>query len=96
MTTLAEVFDSLKYRVEVDKHGTRRHFNGMGQLHREDGPAVILKTGSKLWFQNGELHRTDGPAVSWASGNMEWWINGVQYTESEYCLQLKTWSTHAY
>ena len=114
MTTLAELFDSLKHRIEVDPQtGTRKYYNAAGQLHREngpaveydsdskawyqndirhreDGPAVILKTGSKLWFQNGELHRTDGPAVEWSDGGREWWIHGVQYTESEYCLQLKT------
>ena len=90
MTSEEEVYDALKYRVEVDRLGNKRYYTHSGQLHREDGPAVILKTGSKFWFQNGELHREDGPAVTWTSGNMEWWINGVQYTESEYCLQIKT------
>ena len=91
MTTEAEVYEALKYCVEVDpKTGACRYRNAAGQLHREAGPAVILKNGSKLWFQNGDLHRTDGPAVTWGNGTKEWWINGVQYTESEYCLQLKT------
>ena len=46
MTTDAALFDSLKYRVVVDEYGTRRHFNGMGQLHREDGPAVEYPSGT--------------------------------------------------
>ena len=89
MTTDAALFDSLKYRVVVGPDGTRKYYNSAGQLHCEDGPAVILKNGSKFWFQNGDLHRTDGPAVTWTSGNMEWWINGVQYTQQEYRTQLK-------
>ena len=84
MTTLAELFDTLKYRVEVDRLGNKRYYTHSGQLHREDGPAVILKTGSKLWFQNGELHRTTGPAVALTNRTTTWWIHGVQYTKQEY------------
>ena len=90
MTTNAELYEALKYRVEVGCLGNKRYYHHSGQLHREEGPAVILKNGSKFWYQNGELHREDGPAITWANGNMEWWINGVQYTQQEYRTQLKT------
>lgn len=36
-----------------------------GQLHREDGPAVIQKMGNfylKSWYYKGKLHRDGGPA----------------------------------
>ena len=89
MTTDAELYSALKYRVEVDRLGNKRYYHHSGQLHREEGPAVILKNGSKFWYQNGELHREDGPAITWANGSMEWWIHGVQYTQQEYYLQLK-------
>ena len=89
MTTDAALFEALKYRVTVDRLGTRRYYNSEGKLHREDGPAVEYPSGTVMWCQNGVLHRTDGPAVEYADGNKEWWINGVEYTEAEYQAQLK-------
>ena len=77
MTTDAALFDSLKYRIEVDEYGDRRYFNALGQLHRIDGPAVILPTGSEFWYYNGQRHRENGPAIIWANGDLEWWQNGL-------------------
>ena len=37
-----------------------RHYNNAGQLHRDDGPAVVTSEGDQNWYQNGELHRNDG------------------------------------
>ena len=91
MTSEAVVYDTLKYRIEVDPQtGARRYYNAAGQLHREDGPAVILKTGSKFWFQNGLRHCKDGPAIIWANGDKEWWVHGVNYTEAEFNLRFNT------
>ena len=58
-----DVFDALKYRVEVAKDGTRIYYNNAGELHRDEGPAVEYANGRKEWWQNGQLHRTDGPAI---------------------------------
>ena len=90
MTTLAEVFDSLKYRIEVDEYGNRRYYNNSGQPHRDAGPAVIWRDGSEAWFHNGKLHRTTGPAVALTNRTTTWWLFGVQYTQQEYYTQLKT------
>ena len=91
MTSEEEVYDALKYRVDVSPiSGTRRYYNNSGQLHRLDGPAVIWRDGSEAWFHNGKLHRTTGPAVALTNRTTTWWIHGVQYTESEYYLQIKT------
>ena len=79
MTTLAEVFDSLKYRVDVDRHGTRMYYNSAGQLHREDGPAVVWCDGTHKWWQNGKLHREDGPAIVRTDGYREWWQNDQRH-----------------
>lgn len=49
--------------VMVSTAGETRYFNSRGELHREDGPAVIDKRGNEQWFQEGLLHREDGPAV---------------------------------
>ena len=84
-----EVFDRLKYRIEVDMYDTRRYFNSAGELHRDDGPAVEDANGSKFWCQNGRLHRTDGPAIEWAHGINEWWINGVILTDAEFNQRVK-------
>ena len=70
-----EVFDALRYRVEVAKDGTRRYYNNAGELHRDEGPAVEWADGSKGWFQNGQYHRTDGPAIERADGTKLWYQN---------------------
>ena len=71
-----EVFDRLKYRVEVCRDGTRRYYNTAEQLHRENCPAVERANGEKWWYKDGLLHRTDGPAVEYADGSKLWYQNG--------------------
>ena len=58
------VFDELRYHIEVNTYGTRWYRNAMGQLHRDDGPAVEWSNGTKSWYQNGLRHRTDGLQLS--------------------------------
>jgi hypothetical protein len=48
-------------------------------IHREDGPAVIMANGSQFWHQNHQLHRTDGPAVTFADGGQEWYQDGRRH-----------------
>lgn len=49
------------------------------QLHREDGPALIMPEG-KCWYWHGKLHRADGgPAVIKAHGTQEWWQDGERH-----------------
>ena len=73
-----EVFDALRYRVEVDARGTRLYYNSANQLHRVGGPAIEHTNGSKFWYwyQNGLRHRTDGPAIELADGTKFWYQNG--------------------
>ena len=71
-----EVFDALKYRVEIDEDGNRFHYNSAGKWHRENGPAIVWSNGTKIWYQNGLRHRTDGAAIEWSSGTKEWYQNG--------------------
>ena len=78
------VFDALKYRIEVDCHGSRFYYNSADQLHRENGPAVEYAGGTKEWCQNSQRHRIDGPAIEFASGHKHWYINGVRLTEAEF------------
>ena len=59
-------------------------YNKKGQLHREDGPAIIYSNGTKRWFINGLRHRDDGPAVETNDGYKEWYINNKQLSENEF------------
>jgi hypothetical protein len=52
-----------------------------GQLHREDGPAVIYDNGFKEWYLNGKRHREDGPAIIWENGTKKWYLNGKLHRE---------------
>ena len=83
------VFDTLKYHIKVTKGGTHCYYNNAGELHRDDGPAVLWADGTKLWYQNGLRHRTDGAAVEWPSGNKAWYINGEPLTEAEFNQAVK-------
>ena len=74
-----DLVDVLKYHIEVDRYGTHRYYNGAGQLHREDGPAIITVQGSAFWYQCGLRHRTDGPAIEYSDGGKEWWQNGQRH-----------------
>ena len=54
------------------KIGSKRWYQN-GELHREDGPAVIYADGSEAWYQNNKLHRIGGTL---ANGYKEWYQNG--------------------
>ena len=86
--TPAQVYEALKYRIEIGKNGSQRYYNADGQLHRIEGPAVEWE-GGRRWYQNGQLHREIGPAIEWWNGSVEWWLNGVQLTESEFNQAIK-------
>ena len=82
------VFDALRYRIEVDKHGCRRYYNADGQLHRMEGPAVEWE-GCRRWYQHGQLHRTDGPAIEWNDGDKWWFINGERLSKAKFNQEVK-------
>ena len=73
------VFEALKYRVEVDGYGNRFYCNSNGEFHRIDGPAVECPDNSKYWYQYGHLHRIDGPAIEYDDGTKEWYQNGQRH-----------------
>ena len=79
MHVIESLFNVLKYHIEVDEFGARKYLNAAGQLHREDGPAVVYATGTKEWWLNGQLHRDAGPAVIWNDGSKEWYQNGQRH-----------------
>ena len=60
--------------------------NDAGQVHCEDGPAIIYSNGTQSWVQNDRRHRTDGPAITRRNGNNSWWFGGVEYTFEDYTI----------
>lgn len=53
------------------------HYDDQGELHNDDGPAIITPQGYKAWYKHGDRHRVDGPAViDPHDGSKEWWFEG--------------------
>lgn len=73
----------MNIRMIKDFSGNISYKNDNGQFHRDDGPALILISGHKSWYQNGKLHREDGPAVICDNAEM-FYLNHV-------CLEKETW-----
>ncbi len=72
----------IEYTVKV--YSSHREWFLDGELHREDGPAVIYSDGTEHWYLNGDLHREDGPAIKLTTGTEQWFINGTRLTEAEF------------
>jgi len=68
--------------TEIDSHGTKFWKNSLGELHRDNGPAVIYKNGTKAWYQNDKLHRLYEPAIINYNGRKEWYQNGKRHREN--------------
>lgn len=63
-------------------NGTQEWRNSAGQLHRENGPALILKDGTEKWYCKGKLHRDLGPAAIHPHGLREWYQHGVRHRDT--------------
>ena len=68
----------MKSKLRTDKYGNRfwNTEKGLSHYHREDGPAIEWKNGSKQWWIDGRLHREDGPAIEYLDGDKEWYYHG--------------------
>lgn len=56
----------------------------LGQLHREDGPAVEWYDGAKSWYINDKLHRIDGPAIDWDGTYLNYYFDGKWYSKEDW------------
>jgi hypothetical protein len=65
-----------------------KHRNEKGELHRTDGPAVVLADGYQAWYFNGKRHRIGGPAVVYTDGSRDWWVNGERVMEPTETINL--------
>ena len=77
---LYQGFDVMKNGYCEDEYGTQRWYKN-GELHHEDGPAVIWSNGHQEWWVNGERHREYGPAYINPNGTQVWYINGKFHRE---------------
>lgn len=77
MTNEADVYEALKYRMEVSDDGSRYYYNARGRLHRENGPAIEYTGGGYIWSRNGQFHRENGPAIEWPDGTKFWYQCGL-------------------
>lgn len=55
--------------------------NSNGDLHCNDGPAMISSNSSVYYYVNGKQHRVDGPATIDSQGNMFWMFYDQQHRE---------------
>lgn len=53
-----------------------------GELHREDGPAILYIDGSEEWYHHDQKHRVDGPSLTRKNGGQKWSLNDVQLISS--------------
>lgn len=79
-------------RTSVDTEEDRTEYFKNGKLHKENGPAVVIKDASGFQFEyheDGKIHRKDGPAIIYASfPNLnKWYIEGKQLSGTEIILQ---------
>lgn len=58
--------------IVFDAVGTKMYYNSYGFRHREDGPAMISKDGSKYWYLNGIQHSDKFPSDRYRNGIVAW------------------------
>lgn len=57
-------------------------YNSSGELHNENGPAVIRTNGSREWFVNGKRHNNNGPAIEKPNGTKIYYQHGNLHNEN--------------
>jgi hypothetical protein len=69
--------------LEIDEYENKFWRNKKNQVHRLDGPSIILTNGYEQWNINDVLHREDGPAIIYSNGFKKWYLNGCFYKTKE-------------
>ena len=63
--------------------------NKSGQLHCDNGPALVTERGDLHFFINGKRSRLDGPAIVWYDNEESYYIDGVKYEKHHYADKIK-------
>jgi hypothetical protein len=98
MKSEQDLFDELKYNIEIDELGHKLYRNKEGELHRDEGPTYIGSNGYQVWYRNGKRHREDGPSIIGTYGTQYWYQNGQLHREDGpaaiHSDGRKEWSLH--
>lgn len=66
--------------VVIRNHHGRYAFDRESRVvHRDGGPAIVLRNGAKFWFIKGQRHREDGPAIEGLYGYKAWYNKGKRH-----------------
>ena len=65
------------------KYGRYEIRDSNGDLHRDNGPAIVYPDGTQYWYRNGQLHRDNGPAEVYPNGTQFWYRNGIYHGEGK-------------
>lgn len=57
-----------------------RWLNNNGEVHRDNGPAIVLSNGDTYYYKNGEIHRDYAPAVI-TRDYACYWQNGEKHRD---------------
>lgn len=71
----------MKSKMRINSLGDKVWENSEGNLHREDGPAIIHLDGSEGWYFDGKPHRKGGPAIIYSDDNKIWYLNDKLHRE---------------
>ena len=71
--------------VMIDGGNARQYWCQEGQIHRNEGPAIIYGNGTQEWYQHGKRHRDEdqGPALVSYDGKQEWYQHGQLHREGD-------------
>ena len=81
---------------KVFANGNIEYRSKVGELHREDGPAIEFSNGDKFWYIDGKKHREDGPAIYCPNCYKEWWVNGKRHREDGPAVEYSNGEKHWY
>jgi hypothetical protein len=77
--------------------GTILYLNRNGQIHRKNGPAIILPNGDKHWYKKGKVHRIGAPAIITKNAYI-WTIEGISHRDGDEPTNvsgsIQTWIKH--
>ncbi len=68
----------MKSIKHVTDMGTIRWISLDGELHRENGPAIVWMSRHNEWYLYGKRHRENGPAFI-GSSHKAWYKHGVRH-----------------
>lgn len=76
-----------KNGLHINESGDKSWYKD-GEIHREDGPAIIWYDGDQWWFKAGKLHRDHGPAVIGRNNMNAWYKEGEKYEPTAHELMV--------